>query len=356
MSEKKYRRIRTDFFNHPKTAPLSLPAKLLFFYLTTPHAAGISCKSTTQMRNGIDVNTPIDVIRAALKELVDAGAVMWDEAAELVWVIEAFDEQVVAVHERHPNMAKAVMAYLDTLPPSPVKRAFFQRYGSWLRDSGARVPAGPPALRVIGPAPPATADESGKGSIAEQSDPFGNQEQKQVQEQEQNQRARATDQSQSSRQHREDCAPSNTPSAPPGPEPDHRTVERRLMTAFEHALASPASPEMVKGAMERWYEGDATVDELERVVAWWRDNREEASCYLRQCFQRFGGGCQWARMAAIVLGRKPGQRGRRRANGPPSSAMAGNAAKWEAIKAEPPPELDEEFLALPDRVGIGGDT
>lgn len=326
-----------DLFNHKKTQGLGAIAKLLMIYLTTPHQAGISCKSITQMRNGIDVRLPVSVVRDALVELVDAGVVQWDEDFEVAWVVEAFDEQVCRVHDRHPLMAKGVMTHLDTLPPTSLVRVFLERYGAWLRRSGVQLAGDPPALRVIEPveaksSEPEECEEDaipvfggggdapnhsgnplpnpfGKGSRNPSSNPSRNQIQVQIQEQVQTQGDRETGNLGSSRQERAANDSPRPPGAPPGPEPEYAAVERRLIAAFEAATASPATSDMVREAMDVWAEGKATEADLVRVVDWWKNNRAEARCYLRQCFQRFGNGAQWSRMATLVLGRDPPSRG-----------------------------------------------
>lgn len=336
MSKKQYRQVRVDLFNHKKTQGLSAIAKLLMIYLTTPHQAGISCKSVTQMRNGIDVRLPVGVVRDALAELVDAGVVQWDEDFEVAWVVEGLDEQVIReTPEKHPNMAKSVMTHLDTLPPTSLVRVFLERYGAWLRRSGVQLAGDPPALRVVEPveakvsepegceddAIPVfddrvpTPDPSGnpssnplpKGFRDPSSNPSRNQIQVQIQEQVQTQGDRDTGQRGPSRQR----PPANDSPGPPGapPESEYASVERRLIAAFEAATASPATPDMVREAMDVWAEGKATEADLLRVVDWWKNNRAEARCYLRQCFQRFGNGAQWPRMATLVLGRDPPSRG-----------------------------------------------
>jgi hypothetical protein len=104
--------------------------------------------------------------------------------------------------------------------------------------------------------------------------------------------------------------------------------------------------------VERVLEGEATMADVLVVLVEWKRRRaagdDQAPVAAPALF--YAGAC-WYKTQRDYLGRALSQRGRA-----PSSAMAGNAAKWEAIKAEPPPELDEEFLALPDRVGAGGDT
>lgn len=386
MSEKKYRRMRVDLFNHAKTAPLSLEAKILMLYLTTPHAAGISCRSTTQMRNGVDARKPVAVIEDALAELVAAGLVMWDKDFEVVWLIEAFDEQVCSQCTSHPNMAKAVMAHLETLPPSSVKSAFLQRYGQWLRRSGIQLPGEPPALRVIeaevaghdctsttsrraerhdstasarppDPCRNRSANPSRKGfdnPFTDPSvDPSRNQEQKQKQNQEQEQKQRGLDtEHRGSKRHARDGDRIPNPRrALPESDSEYDAVERRVSAAFDAAHGSALGPGAAKEAMERWSERHATEAEVLRVIDWWSRNRATAPRYLRDCFKRSGAGAAWSRITIQVLGRKPGEDRGRRSSRAPTSALAHTQAEWAAIKAEPEPELDPEFLNLPNRVG-----
>lgn len=357
MSVKKYRRMRVDLFNHDKTRGLGAVAKLLMLYLTTPHHSGIACRSIAQMRNGIDVGLSVGAVRDALAELVAAGVVQWDEDFEVVWVIEAFDEQVCSESERHPNMAKSVMAHIDTLPPSSVVRAFLERYGAWLRRSGVQMAGdGQPALRVIdsGGGKSTEAADAGAGetdgravddlswldeldeadphrdppsnpsrkafgnplpdpSVDPFFDPFGNQvtgNREQVTESREQVVVDPRDCG-SSRQSREVRRPDDDDRAKPTDARgspgvvEYRDAERAISRAFDAAMGLAVGPGAYQYAMERWQAEDATVEEILRVVDWWRANRDDAACQLRECFMRRGNGARWPRVEALALGRSP---------------------------------------------------
>jgi len=252
MKDKKYRRMRVDVFQHERTRDLSAVAKILMVYLLTPHCSAICCKSIVQMRNGVDMKLDIETVRAALGELVAAEIVEWDEQHEVVWVVEGLDEQVCGDHPRHPNIAKSVLAHLDTLPPSSLIARLLERYGPWLRSSGVLLGAAPePTLRVV-PSP----SQDGPRTFVE--------------------------------------------------------VEAAMVKAFSAALGCLVHEDTVKYAMELWQGQAATEAELLQVVEWWATNRRTANCELRWCFARYGERANWARVSATVLGREPQKRGRKR--------------------------------------------
>lgn len=86
---------------------------------------------------------------------------------------------------------------------------------------------------------------------------------------------------------------------------DYLAAERAISRAFEEAMAVPVGPGAYRWAMERWQAGDAALDEILRVVAWWRENRDQADCQLRECFMKHGNGARWSRVEALALGRSP---------------------------------------------------
>lgn len=123
----KYRKIRTDIITHPRTAGIGAIGRDLLYQGIFANIAGLLERSLRSMARTAGVDEA--VVEAALAELQRRGLVQWWPELEILWVIEAADEQA--------QNAKAWMAVLGEVQPMPlvVRQSFALSY-----HARARVP------------------------------------------------------------------------------------------------------------------------------------------------------------------------------------------------------------------------
>lgn len=120
-SEKpRYRRFRSDFHTHPRTAGLSPLARDLYVQGVLANIAGVLERSVSRMARLSSSST--SETRAALLQLRDRGLVRWWPELETLWVVEAADEQA-----QNGKAWKAVATVVASAPPE-VQAAVHARY------------------------------------------------------------------------------------------------------------------------------------------------------------------------------------------------------------------------------------
>jgi len=115
-----YRTKRSDFFVHPKTAGLSPFAQCLWNQALLSNIAGVLQRSERLMAK-VGAMTA-EQVRSGIAELEQRGLCKYFEDDEVLWLIEAADEQAT-----NPNAWKHVWAVVDTAPQL-VREAFEVRY------------------------------------------------------------------------------------------------------------------------------------------------------------------------------------------------------------------------------------
>lgn len=157
----KYRHTRTDMLTHPKMQGLHpLDRDIFTHQIVAANIAGILRKSERQIANDCGGGTTPEDVSAALERLSDAGVVRWWPDLELVWAVEAADEQA-----KNDKAWSAVWTVLD-VQPAPLKEAFAVRYADKLRGDETPPPAkkkrAAPKAKADKPAPKSTAPERPK--------------------------------------------------------------------------------------------------------------------------------------------------------------------------------------------------
>lgn len=119
----KNRTFRTDILTHPKTAGLHpLDRDILLTQVVAANIAGVLQRSVAQIAKAAGGKTTQAQVRASLRRLEKRGIVRCWTDLELVWAIEAADNQ-----GRTPNAWKGVVNAIEVLP-SEVRSAFWARY------------------------------------------------------------------------------------------------------------------------------------------------------------------------------------------------------------------------------------
>jgi hypothetical protein len=136
----RYRNIRTDWHTHPKTRGLSPLARDLCLQALEANIAGVLERSVRRMAIEAGGRTTEPDVLEAIAELTDPGRpggpiVAWWPDLEILWLIEAADEQA-----KNDKAWKSVIALVLGLP-IPVRVAFANRYRNTLSLSEA--PHGP---------------------------------------------------------------------------------------------------------------------------------------------------------------------------------------------------------------------
>lgn len=133
----RYRRLRTDFHTHPRTRGLSPLARDIFVQGIESNIAGILERSIRKLASLAGGETTDAQVRCAIRELVERGLARWWSELEILWVIEAADEQsqntkawsaVLGVIENSPREVVAAFAhrYPDKVPKSDAYTVFHQ--------------------------------------------------------------------------------------------------------------------------------------------------------------------------------------------------------------------------------------
>ena len=119
----KHRTFRTDILTHPKTAGLHpLDRDILLTQVIASNIAGVLERSVAQIARSAGGKTTQKAVKASLRRLEAAGVVRWWPDLEIVWALEAADNQA-----RGPKAWVAVQNAVDVLP-SEVRDAFEQHY------------------------------------------------------------------------------------------------------------------------------------------------------------------------------------------------------------------------------------
>lgn len=119
----KWRRIRTDYHTHHKTRGLSLLARdLMLQGIAQECPSGILCRGPVAMAELAGPGASAPKVRAAIAELEQRGLVRWWPKLEILWVIEATDENV-----DNDSMLEPIRRRLLTLPVE-VRKAYVARY------------------------------------------------------------------------------------------------------------------------------------------------------------------------------------------------------------------------------------
>lgn len=128
----RYRNVRTDWHSHPKTVGLSPLARDLCSQAWESALSGILERSVRRMATEAGGTprrpTTVEDVEDAIAELVERGIAMWWPDMEILWVIEAADEQ-----------AKGAKAWEGVegevcRQPGAVRAAFASRYWDRLSD------------------------------------------------------------------------------------------------------------------------------------------------------------------------------------------------------------------------------
>lgn len=128
----RYRNVRTDWHSHRKTRGLSPLARDLCAQAWESALSGILERSVRRMT--IDAGgtprrpTTVEDVEDAIAELVDRGIAVWWPELEILWVIEAADEQA-----KGAKAWEGVEGEVCRMP-EPVRVAFAERYGDRLSD------------------------------------------------------------------------------------------------------------------------------------------------------------------------------------------------------------------------------
>ncbi len=119
----KNRTFRTDILTHPKTAGLyPLDRDILLTQVVAANIAGVLQRSVAQVSRSCGGGTTQRQVKASLRRLEKAGVVRYWSELEIIWAVEAADNQ-----GRTPNAWKGVVNAVDVLP-KPVRDAFWERY------------------------------------------------------------------------------------------------------------------------------------------------------------------------------------------------------------------------------------
>lgn len=129
----RYRRLRTDILTHPKTIGLPPPALHIFVQAMTANIAGVLERSLSKMAQ-VAGGLPVIEIERAIDELERRGLAKWWDDLEVLWLVEAADEQC-----QNANGWAAAKTTVETQHPE-VRKAFAERYTELCPDSWATVP------------------------------------------------------------------------------------------------------------------------------------------------------------------------------------------------------------------------
>lgn len=124
--------LHTKMWRDPAFVDLTPDARLLFLWAwTNPEAAisGLYAVSAKRMAQALGAmpGDPASAwaakVDAALKELAAKPLVLWDDDAEVLWVVTRAHHS-----NRSPKAAAVMTKELARCPPSPLKEAFIERY------------------------------------------------------------------------------------------------------------------------------------------------------------------------------------------------------------------------------------
>jgi hypothetical protein len=119
-------------------------AQLLALYLlTSPHSNMIGLYWCPAAYMSHETGLSSDGALKALRSLVEIGFCEYDEASEVVWVVEMAKYQVGERLSEKDKQAKGVQNTYDDLPKNPYLQPFFERYGEAFCMSQARTFEGP---------------------------------------------------------------------------------------------------------------------------------------------------------------------------------------------------------------------
>jgi hypothetical protein len=134
--EIRYRKIRTDIHTHERTAGIGAVGRDLLLQGILANIAGLLERSVRSMARMAGVGE--EVIEQSLAELQRRGLVRWWPDLEVLWVVEAADEQAEG------KAWKSVLAAVKTAP-APVRDAFRERYPDKMPDGGCDKAPDPPS-------------------------------------------------------------------------------------------------------------------------------------------------------------------------------------------------------------------
>ena len=126
MSERPYGRVYHEIWDDEDVRGLSHANFRLFIFLFTKgHWSCIHEKSERSLKRGAALT--LTEVRAALPELQAAGLIEWDEDAEVVWVVNGLEYQMLG-NGWNRNLEKNLDRHLQGLPASPLIARFRARY------------------------------------------------------------------------------------------------------------------------------------------------------------------------------------------------------------------------------------
>ncbi len=127
-----HRRVRVDFWTHPKMAGLSVVEKAVVLWLATGgHPSCIVQVSERRAHRSIDPEIPDTLFRSSVSRLVELGIIRWDEDLEILWLIEGLDEQGFTGEKNERSTCK----HLEVFPICQITREFAIRYPQCVPDA-----------------------------------------------------------------------------------------------------------------------------------------------------------------------------------------------------------------------------
>ncbi len=203
---------------------------------TLPNVSGIMMSSPAQLARKCGSDVTAAHVRAAIAELTagDRPRALWWPDDEVIWIVEAFDEQGSKAPQLRKNAAQTAMSF-----GPEVFTAFVGRY-PWAREA-LRWTRGRPAVTDTGPDPEVEVEQTVSDTVSDRVSP--------------------------------------TPKNPPDPASYPQFVvekdnDRRIASAIRSIVGVevPRDQRPHKSARERFIEDRVTIDEIEIICAAWLED------------------------------------------------------------------------------------
>jgi hypothetical protein len=118
----RYRTVRTDFHTHERTRGLSPLARDLMMQGVLANIAGLLERSVRKMATTAGDGVTPRAVEAAIVSLTERGIARWWPDLEILWIVEAADEQ-----STNAKAWKGAESLVKDAPPE-VRAAFVDRY------------------------------------------------------------------------------------------------------------------------------------------------------------------------------------------------------------------------------------